>query len=94
MLEYTRGGRWRPACFFELAHRPVRDRILRPGGVSRGNYVRKRPLCVTVSLPYHYRIITVVLPYRNRKITVNDRILPYYRVITVELPYYYRTITV
>ena len=19
-LEYTRGGRWRPACFFELAH--------------------------------------------------------------------------
>ena len=31
ILEYTRGGRWRPACFFELAHRPVRDRILRPG---------------------------------------------------------------
>ena len=32
LLEYTRGGRWRPACFLNLLIRPVRDRILRPGG--------------------------------------------------------------
>ena len=34
-----RGGRWRPACFFELAHRPVRDRLLRPGGGGGGGVI-------------------------------------------------------
>lgn len=31
VLEYTRGDRWRPACFLTLLIRPVRDHIPRPG---------------------------------------------------------------
>ena len=66
ILEYTRGGRWRPAYFFELAHRSVLDRGLRAVAVGQTHAQTFGTTFGPLQRRYHSHFPKIQVPKANR----------------------------